>query len=126
MRAVRPIILSVNSCAICELKEKGVTLPEGKTAEDFVLTQYYLSNDPNKIPTPIDADLSQESGILLLNPETATEGKQFKPSVGGLFGTARSVFKALGFLPKDEPEPQSKEVSTKKRSSDGLYSDRIR
>lgn len=108
------------------MKARGVELPEGATAEDFVLNNYYLSNDPNKIPTPIDADLSQESGILILNPETAEEGKQFKPSVGGLWGTVRSVFKALGFAPADEPVPQSKEVAKNRRDKDGLYADRIR
>lgn len=108
------------------MKATGQKLPEGTTAEDFVLTQYYLSNDPNKIPTPIDADLSQESGILILNPETAEEGKQFKPSVGGLFGTVKSMFKVLGFAQKEEEPPQSREVAKKKRAKDGLYSDRIR
>lgn len=116
-RQVNPQIRSVSKCAICVLKEQGV-----KNPEDHVLTQYYLSNDPNKLPVPIDADTSLEGGILLLSKDDIVDKL---PMTGGLVGTVRSLFKALGFQKAPEEEVQSKEVATKKRTG-GLYDDRIR
>ena len=101
------------------LKEQGIENPE-----DYVLTQYYMSNDPTKLPTPIDADTSLEGGILVLNPEeSGTDGDI--PQVGGLFGTIKSMFRVIGFQKKVEEVPVSKDVAKRKRSG-GLYDTRIR
>ena len=98
------------------MKEQGIENPE-----DYVLTQYYMSNDPNKIPVPIDVDESQDAGILVLNPDEAE--KPFQS--GGAYGTVRSVFKALGFMKNKKEVAVSKDVSKRKRTG-GLYDDRIR
>ena len=125
-RQANPQIRSVTKCMICVLKEQGVA-----NAEDHVLTQYYMSNDPTKIPTPIDADMSLEGGILLLNqnPEQDSE-KGIIPQTGGLFGTVRSLFKTIGFaLTSNEEPPASKETAKRKRmgsGESGLYGDRLR
>jgi len=117
MRAPYSQIRSITKCAICVLKEQGVV-----NAEDHVLTQYYMSNDPTRIPTPIDADTSLEGGILLLNKDDPEDNTS---QSGGFFGTVRSLFKAAGFM-KDQAEvPVSKEVAKRKRTG-GLYDERVR
>lgn len=103
---------SVKKCAICVLKEQGVENPE-----EHVLNQYHLSNDPTKLPVPVDADMSLEAGILVLNPDEKAETAS---QVGGLFGTVRSLFKVLGFTQEEKEVPVSKEVAVKKRRR-GLY-----
>lgn len=114
---MNPQFRTVTKCAICLLKEQGVENPE-----DHVLAQYYLSNDPNKLPIPIDADTSLEGGILLLSKEDEVDKL---PIVGGLFGTVRSLFRAIGFTKPVEEVPVSKDVAKRKRTG-GLYDDRIR
>lgn len=85
-----------------------------------------MSNDPTKIPTPIDADMSLEGGILLLNPDEKQNNEQgIIPQTGGLFGTVRSLFKVFGFEQKENEVPVSKEIAKKKRTG-GLYDERIR
>ncbi len=121
-RQASPQVRTVTKCAICVLKEQGVVNPE-----DHVLTQYYMSNDPTRMPTPIDADVSLEGGILLLQrEENAKNG--IIPQVGGFFGTVMGLFKTIGFLQGKEEETVSKEVATRKRAGreSGLYSDRVK
>jgi hypothetical protein len=106
---------------ICILKEQGVP-----NAEDHVLTQYYMSNDPTRIPTPIDADMSLEGGILLLNQNADQNSEEGRiPQTGGLFGTVRSLFKVMGFNIKEKEPPVSKDIAKRKRTG-GLYDERIR
>jgi hypothetical protein len=81
-----------------------------------------MSNDPTRIPTPIDADSSLEGGILLLNPEGTDEKL---PQSGGFFGTVQSLFKTIGFNLKPAEEPASKEIAKRKRTG-GLYDDRVK
>jgi len=121
IRQTRPVIRTVTKCQICILKEQGVENPE-----DYVLPQYYLSTDPNKLPIPIDADMSLEGGILVLNPPgSESTGMEKIPQSGGLFGTVRSLFKVLGFKPQEKEKPVSQKVAKEKRTG-GLYDDRIR
>jgi hypothetical protein len=119
MRAVNPLIRTISKCKICEMKEAGIENPE-----DVVLTQYYLSNDMNKMPTPIDADMSQEGGILILYPDEEQTGDK-TPYVGGLFGAVKSLFRVFGFEVKKEEPTVSRDVAKRKRTG-GLYDDRIR
>ena len=122
MRAIKPQIRTVTKCAIGVCKEQGMENPE-----DHVLAQYYLSNDPNKLPTPIDFDASSEGGMLLLYPNTEKVDSHGNPmQSGGLFGTVKSLFRVLGFAKSEEPEPASREVSVRKRKGGGLFDDRIR
>jgi hypothetical protein len=118
-RQTNPQVRTVTKCQICILKEQGVENPE-----DHVLTQYYLSNDPTRIPTPIDADMSLEGGILLLQPDDP-EANEKLPQSGGFFGTVKSLFKTLGFDQKPTEVPVSREVAKKKRTG-GLYDDRTK
>ena len=121
-RAVNPQIRSVSKCAICVLKDQGVEHPE-----EHVLQQYYLSNDPTKMPTPIDGDMSQEGGILVLYPDVEKKDLQGNPiQTGGLVGTVRSLFRALGFAKQPSEVPVSAETAKKKRAGEGLYGNRIR
>ena len=121
-RAIRPTIRTVTKCAICVAKEQGIENPE-----DHILAQYYLSNDPNKLPTPIDADMSAEGGILLLQPNAEQLDSNGNPlQSGGLVGTVKSLFRVLGFAKSEEPEPASRERAVSKRKGGGLWDDRIR
>jgi hypothetical protein len=114
-----PTIRSVTKCQICILKEQGVP-----NAEDYVLSQYYIPNDTTRVPIPVDADLSMEGGILLLNPDTE-EGNKNAPMSGGFFGTVRSLFKVFGFNQEQEEIPISKDVAKRKRTG-GLYDERVK
>lgn len=120
MRAVNPLIKTISKCKICEMKEQGIENPE-----DFVLAQYYLSNDPNKLPTPIDTDVSNEGGILIMYPDEEPKNGEPVPYVGGLFGTLKSFFRVRGFEQKKEEVTVSRDVAKRKRTG-GLYDDRIR
>lgn len=84
-----------------------------------------MSNDPTRIPTPIDADVSLEGGILLLNPETADDTSQGSPQSGGLFGTVNSLFRTIGFALKPVTEVPSKVIAKIKRTG-GLYDERVK
>jgi hypothetical protein len=120
-RQANPQVRTVTKCQICILKEQGV--PD---AEEHVLTQYYMSNDPTRIPTPIDADMSLEGGILLLNQSPDQDSEKGRiPQTGGLFGTVRSLFKVFGFEQKEAEVPVSKEIAKRKRTG-GLYDERIK
>lgn len=115
MRAVHPTIRTVTQCAICRLKEEGILDPE-----DHVLAQYRLP-DPMGPPVPIDIDDELSQGVLMLYPESKLEEDGRVPSTGGVMGTVRSIFKALGFLQPKEAEPApSKTIATGKRRK-GLY-----
>lgn len=115
MRAVHPTIRTVTQCAICRLKEEGVLDPE-----DHVLAQYKLP-DPSSPPVPIDIDDDLSAGVLLLYPETKLAEDGRVPFSGGVIGTVRSIFRALGFLQPEEKEPTpSKTIATNKRRK-GLY-----
>lgn len=110
-------------CAICILKEQGVLNPE-----DYVLPQYAIP-DPTKPPVPIDMSDELAAGILLLYPEAQLEEEGVVPFSGGVVGTVKSIFRALGFKGKQPPsvgEPQveenppSKEIAMAKKGT-GLY-----
>jgi hypothetical protein len=115
MRAVHPTIRTVTKCAICWAKEQGIENPE-----DHVLAQYRLP-DPMSPPVPIDVDQDIAQGVLMLYPEASLAEDGRVPSSGGVIGTVKSIFRALGFAqPKDvEPEP-SKTIAVGKRRK-GLY-----
>jgi hypothetical protein len=117
MMVINPIIRSVTACQICIMKEQGIENPE-----DHVLTSYQLTSGVDGLPIPMDADISQEGGVLVLYPESDPRQKKL-PMVGGLFGSVRSLFKVLGFdMPEKEPPP-SQEVAERKGHT-GLYGER--
>lgn len=121
MQVGNPTIRTITKCQICILKEQGIENPE-----DHVLTQYYMSNDPTRIPTPIDADMSMEGGILLLTQDQEQDSeKGIIPQTGGFFGTVSSLFKTIGFNQKKEEVPVSKDIAKRKRTG-GLYDERVK
>ncbi len=108
-------------CQVCILKEQGIEHPE-----DFVLNQYKLSEDMNRIPVPVNDD-GLEQGILMLYPEEfAEQGQQLLPS-GGVFGTVKAIFRAMGFIKPKEVEVQEETVSravAKSKHGQGLYEEK--
>ena len=70
------------------------------------------------------------AGILLLYPEAKFEEEGVVPISGGVVGTVKSIFRALGFQGKNpvtpigetelEEHPESKELAESKRGT-GLY-----
>src|ERR1035437_5509859 len=77
IRCANSSVRSVTMCQVCILKEQGIEHPE-----DFVLNQYKLSEDMNRIPVPVNDD-GLEQGILMLYPEEfAEQGQQLLPSGG--------------------------------------------
>lgn len=119
MRVPATQVRTVTKCQICLLKEQGVENPE-----DYVLNQYYLPNDPTKFPTPIDADMSLEGGILILQPDEEAANEKL-PQSGGFFGTVKSLFKTIGFNLTPAEVPVSKDIAKRKRTG-GLYDERLR
>jgi hypothetical protein len=102
------------------MKEQGVENPE-----DYVLTAYRLSDDINKIPVPLDTEDGFEQGLLMLYPEEAPADGE-TPAAGGVFGTVKSIFRAMGFTKTKEEviaeEPISRSIAKVKRGK-GLYGD---
>lgn len=98
------------------MKENGIENPE-----DYVLPQYQLSMDKDRIPIPLDIGDEMQSGVLMLYPEERLEQDGIVPQSGGVVGTVKSIFKVLGlYKPPDEEPVKSKEVAIKKRKR-GLY-----
>lgn len=106
-------IRSVQKCAICVLKAEGVENPEDK-----VLPQY-LMFDPTKPPVPIDAE--GDSAILNLFPEEKVEFGRM-PSSGGVAGTAKAIYRALGFGKPKPVHAPSQTTATKRRRESSLFS----
>lgn len=99
------------------LEEQGV-----KNPEKYVLPQY-IATDPTKPVVPLNAE-DAESMYLMFPEERPIEGEA-PPPVGGIMGTAKAIFRALGFAKdierqQQEDIPQSKKVATKRRKS-SLY-----
>ena len=104
-RTVDSRIRSVSKCAICVLKEQGVM-----DAEQHVLTQY-VQLDPTKPPIPRDAE--GEDSIFILYPE---EKDNRVRSSGGIIGTAKAVYRALGFGKEPDGEvPESRKTAVRRR-----------
>ena len=105
-------IRSVVKCAICVLKAEGVENPE-----DRVLPQY-LMFDPMKPPIPIDAE--GDGAIVNLFPEEKVEFGRI-PSSGGIAGTAKALYRALGFGKPKPVHPPSQKTATKRRKDSSLF-----
>jgi hypothetical protein len=113
-------IRSINKCAVCDLQAAGVT-----DAEKYVLPQYRMTWDINRGPVPIDAE-GPEVMFDIFPEERPPEGEA-PPRVGGIMGTVKSVFRALGF--SKEPQvvingkviptevPKSRQAAIRKRKS---------
>lgn len=103
-------IRSVMKCQICILKDQGVENPE-----DYVLPQYVLSSDHNRIPVPLNAGEDDlQAGVLMLYPEMALEETGQVPQSGGFIGTVRTMFRAFGFnkpVSKKQAEKEQMEVT---------------
>lgn len=104
------------------MKEEGILNPE-----DNVLIQYRLNNEMHQLPMAVDIDDVGLNGILCLYPENQLETNGFIAQAGGVVGTVRSVFRAIGFgKPSQEEtraaEPPSKQAGRKRRGT-GLYGD---
>lgn len=110
-RAAQIRIRSIAKCAYCELLDKGITNPE-----DYVLPQYIMT-DPTKPPVPIGAE--GEDSVFLLFPEEKQEGT---PQMsGGIIGTAKSFFRALGFGKEEEIQKTESRQIAERRRKGGLY-----
>ncbi len=104
---------SVVKCILCQLKEAGVENPE-----EHVLPQY-LMLDPTKPPIPADAE---GDGIILnLFPEEQEHYSRV-PSSGGVAGTIKAIYRALGFKIEKPSEPVSQKTATKRRRESNLFS----
>lgn len=104
---------SIAKCAICVLAEEGIF-----DAESKVLPQYIMF-DPTKPPVPINAE--NDDVIVNLFPEEQTMFGGKLPSAGGIAGTAKSIFRAMGFG-KPKPVPvESQKVARKRRSESTLF-----
>src|ERR1700751_766657 len=82
-------IRSVTKCAICVLQEQGV-----KDPEQYVLPQYVMT-DPTKPALPLS--MESEDALYMLFPEERPNEGEAPPPVGGIMGTAKAIFRALGF-----------------------------
>lgn len=95
----------MSKCAVCVLTEQGV-----KDAEKYVLPQYVIS-DPTKPPVPVDVAL--DNAEFQMFPE---EQDTRVRNVGGVVGTVKAVFRALGFGKEEEPEaPESRKTAIRRR-----------
>ena len=105
-------IRSVNKCAICVLEAEGVT-----DAEKNVLPQYVMT-DPFKPPMPLSAE-SAEVMFEIFPEERPAPGENPPPS-GGIMGTAKSVYRAMGFAMEIAKEkikalPKSRKVADRNK-----------
>ena len=82
--------------------------------EDYVLQQY-VQLDPSKPPLPLTAE--GEDVVFQLVPEE--ERKGMKMPSGGVWGTIKSIYRALGLPREDQvaPEdvPESRKVALRRR-----------
>lgn len=112
------MIRSIDKCAICVAKEQGIENPE-----DYILHQYVLGTDANRLPVPLEDD-ELTAGVLMLYPEEQLEQTGILPASGGVFGTVKAIFRAFGFAKTKEEvkeeEPISTSIARKKRGK-GLY-----
>jgi len=95
----------VSKCAICVLQEQGIM-----DAEKYVLSRY-VQLDPTNPPIPRDAE--GEDSIFILYPE---ERDNRVRSSGGIIGTAKAVYRALGFGKQPDAEPpESRKIAIRRR-----------
>jgi len=104
-------------CALCTLEAQGV-----KNPEQYVLPQYVMT-DPTKPVLPYAADA--DDYLYMVFPEERPAEGQAPPPVGGIMGTAKAIFRALGFGKEIEQQrkddiPQSGKIAAKRRKS-SLY-----
>lgn len=105
MKAIHPTIRSVKACRICMMKAEGIPNPE-----DAVLAQY-AQIDPTKPPIPLDYDVAEQSGVLLLYPDAELEDNGIVTAQsGGVVGTVKSIFKVLSLFSLKPPKIQTGEV----------------
>lgn len=95
---------------------QGLDIPE----EYF--TPQYVMTDPQGVPTPVNA----EKAVFLLFPEEEMpDGALVKPVAGGIVGTAKSIYRALGFgKSREEREaelPKSKKIAKTRRKKSTLF-----
>ncbi len=102
-------IRSVSKCAVCMLTEQGV-----KDAEKYVLPQYVMT-DPTKPPIPLYAQM--EDAEFEMFPE---ERDNRVKSSGGVVGTVKAIYRALGFGREPEPTPPKSKITVRQRKT-GLY-----
>lgn len=103
---------SVVKCALCQLVEQGVENPE-----QYILPQY-LMLDPTKAPVPLNAE--NESVIVDLFPEEKVN-VGLGPSAGGVAGTVKAIYRALGFLPAKQKPATSHTTAAKRRRESSLF-----
>ena len=99
---------SIAKCAICVLREQGVTDPE-----KLVLPQY-VALDPTKPPVPFGAE-NAEMYFDMFPEERPVEGET-PPPTGGVMGTPRGVYRVMGFAKEiikklAELRPKSRKVA---------------
>ena len=103
---------SVTKCAICLLQEQGVAEPE-----KYILPQYYMF-DPTKPPVPIDAE--SESVVVNLFPEEKQDLGRTASS-GGVAGTAKALYRAIGFIKQKVAPVVSQVTAIKRRKESSLF-----
>ena len=104
---------SIAKCAICVLAEQGIF-----DAESKVLPQYIMF-DPLKPPVPLDAE--GDSAIVNLFPEERMQAGYPVQSSGGVAGTVKSIFRAIGFAKPKPVQTESQKVATKRRRESSLF-----
>jgi hypothetical protein len=91
---------------------QGLDIPE----EYF--TPQYVMTDPLGVPVPRAA----ENSMFLLFPEEEMEdGQLVKPIAGGIAGTAKAIYRAIGFtvtkIAQQIALPESKKIAIRNRKS---------
>lgn len=91
---------------------QGLDIPE----EYF--TPQYVMTDPTGVPVPRDAEKTM---FLFFPDEEMEDGQLVKPIAGGIVGTAKAIYRALGFgqsrVQKQEAVPKSKQIAVRNRKS---------
>jgi hypothetical protein len=111
-RRTNTLIRSVAKCMLCQLREQGVENPE-----KYVLPQYYMF-DPTKPPVPVDAE--NEDVIVNMFPEEQGDIGRI-PSSGGIAGTAKAIYRALGFIARKLVPEKSQATAAKRRRESSLF-----
>jgi len=105
-RTVDSRIRSVSKCAICVLEEQGVM-----DGAKYVLPQYVMLDPTKPVPIGVEGDDAE----FTMFPE---EKDNRVRSSGGVVGTAKALYRALGFGKQEEQAPpESRKVAAKRKGS---------
>lgn len=96
----------MGKCAICVLEEQGVM-----DAAKHVMPQYVMLDPTKPIPFGVEGD---DAEFAMFPEEKDTRVR----SSGGVVGTAKALYRALGFGKQEEQaSPESRKVAARRRGS---------